>query len=593
VEGEIMDENNSVVATFRTRHDGMGLVRLNPEAGKVYTARITKPYQLNRYFPLLPVQKEGYVMQVDELGENIKLAVFTNLVKPASGKLIINIVAQSRGNVYYAQQGLITNSAFIIYIPRAKFPDGITQITLFDMDGNPIAERLIHQDQKETVSVAIKTSMPWYGKRELVTVYTDVMYRNGAPAAGNFSISVYDEGLLESPEKYPLTINNYLSLTSDLKGYIENPGYYFKDSLPETKKNKDLLMMIHGWRRFTWKSVLDEDRVPSKYNHEKGIAISGRILKVAGKKAPTESSLKIMTMAGNVVLVKPDSLGRFYSDGLLYYDSMDLVIQTENEKGRKQPYKFLLNPFNIPPPNDYKMTAFFHFDASRYLKQQSEEKVTYKTSEVTVLEDIEITEKREPDTRLIGFAGDAVIKVKQDDAIGYTSIFQMLQTRIPGVIVTGNPPNMSIQIRGKDPAFLMNGMMSSAEMVGMMSPADVEIIEVVKSGAAMYGANSVINIVLKSGAWDRVPIGINQVKYPGFYQSREFYSPRYDVPNDQQNKPDKRTTLYWEPIIETDNHGRAAINFYTADVSSRYRIIIEGITPDGYPGTGTTIFEVR
>jgi hypothetical protein len=126
-----------------------------------------------------------------------------------------------------------------------------------------------------------------------------------------------------------------------------------------------------------------------------------------------------------------------------------------------------------------------------------------------------------------------------------------------------------------------------------MSPTDVEIIEVVKSGAAMYGANSVINIVLKSGAWDRVPIGINQVKYPGFYQSREFYSPRYDVPNDQQNKPDKRTTLYWEPIIETDNHGRAAINFYTADVSSRYRIIIEGITPDGYPGTGTTIFEVR
>jgi hypothetical protein len=109
----------------------------------------------------------------------------------------------------------------------------------------------------------------------------------------------------------------------------------------------------------------------------------------------------------------------------------------------------------------------------------------------------------------------------------------------------------------------------------------------------MYGANSVINVVLKIGAWDRVPIGVNQAKYPGFYSTREFYSPRYDVKDDRHNLLDKRTTLFWEPMMLTDANGRAALSFYTGDVASRYRIVIEGITADGYPGTGTITFEVK
>jgi hypothetical protein len=46
-------------------------------------------------------------------------------------------------------------------------------------------------------------------------------------------------------------------------------------------------------------------------------------------------------------------------------------------------------------------------------------------------------------------------------------------------------------------------------------------------------------------------------------------------------------------MLQTDEHGKGAISFYTGDVGSRYRIVIEGITPDGYPGTGSTTFEVK
>jgi len=592
IEGEILDEKNSIVTTFQTQHDGMGLIKLNPTPGKIYSARITKPYVVNRVYTLPRVNEKGYVMQVDEIGKNIKVVVFTNMDKPASGQLDISIVAQSHGKVYHAQRGIITSNAFFTYIPLSKFPEGITQITLFDSKGRPVAERLIHQNQQESITVGITTDTSLYAKRQLVTMYIEAVYPNRAPAKGNFSIAVYDEGLLGAQEKYPLTINSYLSLTSDLKGNIENPGYYFNDSIPDVNKHKDLLMMVHGWRRFTWNDVLDDNRAAQKYNREQGLPINGRVLKAGGKKAPEGSNLKIMTMNGNAVIVKPDSTGKFYTDGLSYYDSMELVFQTENEKGKKQPYKFLLDPFNPPPPPQYTMTAFTPFDASLYLKQQSEEQMVFKASEVTVLKEVVVEEKKERDTRYIGFGGNQVIKVKKENT-GYTSIFQMIQSQVPGVIVTGNPPNMTVSVRGQTPLFLMNGSITTPDMVGMMSPTDIEGIELIRGGAVMYGASSVINLVLRAGAWDRVPIGMNQAKYPGFYQAREFYSPRYDVPNDRHNLPDKRTTLFWEPMIETDRDGTIAISFYTADVASRYRIIMEGISHDGYPGTATQTFEVK
>ncbi|MEO7988114.1 MAG: TonB-dependent receptor plug domain-containing protein [Chryseolinea sp.] len=595
VEGEIVDESNTVITTFKTEHDGMGLVQLNPVSGKKYSARITKPYQVNRPFQLPRVNEKGYIMLVDQTAKNIKVVIFTNVDKPASEKLNIGLVVQSRGKIYHAQKCVITSNAYFTYIPRSKFPDGITQITLFDEEARPVAERLIHQDRNETLSMTLKTDSLKYGKRKMVTVYADAMYRNGTAAKANISISVYDESLLQPQEKYPLTINNYLSLTSDLKGNIENPGYYFKDSLPETKKHLDLLMMVNGWRRFTWKDVLDDSREPQKYRREKGVPISGYVLKPLGKKAPEKSNLKIMTMKGAIDIVQSDSLGRFYSDGLQYYDSMNLVVQTENDKGKKQPYRFFLNPFNPSPLSEYSLTAFTHFDAKQYLEQHLEQKSNINLSQASVLKEVEVVAKKveESDSRLIGSRSKAIDAKKLGG--GYQSILQMIQARVAGVTVSGNPPDMTVKIRGKDPAILLNGMLSSVDMINLMLPSDVDMIEVIKGpGALIYGSQNVINVVLKEGAsWDRVPIGMNQVKYPGFFQGREFYSPRYDVPDEGNNLSDKRTTLFWEPLMEMDDNGKAVFSFFTADIASRYRIVMEGITPDGFPGTSSITFDVK
>lgn len=591
VEGTIVDDNNTVVTSFKSQHNGMGVVRINPIKGRKYFAQITKPYVVNRAYPFPHVHEKGYVMQVDAVAKNIKVIVFTNSDKPATGEHSISLIVQSRGQAYYAQSGTIRNNAFFTLIPTSKFPDGISQITVFDAQGRPVAERLVHRNNHETIDLKIETDTAVYGKRKMVTVLADALYRNGSPALASFSISVYDEGLVQNPLEYPITITNYLSLTSDLKGYIENPGYYFKDSLPETKKNLDLLMMVNGWRRFTWNDILEFPSGDLRYKREHGVPVSGRVLKAGGKRPPVGSILKVLTMNGAVVRLRPDSLGNFYTDSLLYYDSMNLVFQTENLKGKKQPYKFILDPLAPPAATAYNITAFEPFDASKFLQQQADEKLIEKSTKTIVLEEVTISAKKEPDPRLIGMGGGRVVDVKKIGAEGYGNIFQLMQTRVPGVIVTSSGNSYSVKIRGANAIFLLDGRVSDVDMVGMMAPTDVEYIEVLPN-SALYGG-SAINIILRQGAWDRDAIGVNQVKHPGFYQTREFYSPNYNVKDNRHSLEDKRTTLFWEPMMMTDAAGRAAVAFYTGDVASRYRIVMEGITVDGYPGTATATFRVE
>ena len=68
----------------------------------------------------------------------------------------------------------------------------------------------------------------------------------------------------------------------------------------------------------------------------------------------------------------------------------------------------------------------------------------------------------------------------------------------------------------------------------------------------------------------------------GYQVSRHFYAPVYKTKEQKENSaPDKRTTLYWNPDVQTDDNGQAKISFYTADTAADYTVTIEGITKQG------------
>jgi hypothetical protein len=69
--------------------------------------------------------------------------------------------------------------------------------------------------------------------------------KDGDPSAatGSFSVSVINESLTPINKNKESTILNNLLLTSDLKGYIEQPNYYFNKENEQTRSDLDVLML--------------------------------------------------------------------------------------------------------------------------------------------------------------------------------------------------------------------------------------------------------------------------------------------------------------------------------------------------------------
>jgi len=135
------------------------------------------------------------------------------------------------------------------------------------------------------------------------------------------------------------------------------------------------------------------------------------------------------------------------------------------------------------------------------------------------------------------------------------------------------------------PLLLIDNIIMEIGDLNDINPNDIEQISVIRVGPStsifgLQGANGVILVFTKRGD--------SHKKYPPFYikpffplgyqQPVEFYAPKYDTPEKQNTPtPDLRTTIHWQPVVQTDSAGEASFEFYTADEPTSYTVIIEGL----------------
>lgn len=118
---------------------------------------------------------------------------------------------------------------------------------------------------------------------------------------------------------------------------------------------------------------------------------------------------------------------------------------------------------------------------------------------------------------------------------------------------------------------------------------DIEQIDYSREAAAglvwfpITGAGF-IAITLKKDALEPtyMPKNIQQVQLLGHQKPAAFYSPKYETPQQKNSEtPDLRTTIYWNPTLQTNRRGKIWVEFYTADGNSPNSVVIEGITQKG------------
>ena len=132
-----------------------------------------------------------------------------------------------------------------------------------------------------------------------------------------------------------------------------------------------------------------------------------------------------------------------------------------------------------------------------------------------------------------------------------------------------------------------------AEQLAHMNPGQIEKIEVLKFGnAAIYGArsgNGVLVITTRNGSAEQAaPTTVDRstmqsINLPGYASTSKFESPDYSLPASADDRLDVRSTLYWNPWLTAKDKENITISFYAADIPTRYRIVVQGLSRDRKP----------
>src|SRR5262249_38767110 len=151
--------------------------------------------------------------------------------------------------------------------------EGIAQLTVFNSARQPMCERLVFENPARSLHISLHADKDSYGTRQKISL--DIGADQEGPLPADCSLSVFRVDSLAPG--YRDHINPWLWLSSELKGEVESPGYYFEHS--EDREAMDNLMMAHGWRRYRWEDLLHPAPLTFSFPPEyRGAIISGKIV---------------------------------------------------------------------------------------------------------------------------------------------------------------------------------------------------------------------------------------------------------------------------------------------------------------------------
>ncbi|NRF37866.1 hypothetical protein [Pedobacter foliorum] len=628
VKGKVVDELGNDVADFESQHAGMGVFNLRPEEGRAYTAKITYPDGSEGSIALPKAENKGYVLAVYQPNKDSVLVRVNTSPVMTGTPLKVSLIGQSGGEIIYATSLDITKSVNSIWLLKKDFPTGIAQFTLFNESGEPLNERVAFIKNNDQMKLEITTAKQSYKLRENVSVGLQAFNSNGKPVAGNFSVTVINEDKVPLDESNEHTILSSTLLTSDIKGYVEKPNYYFNAESESLDKALDNLMLTQGYRRFTWKELLSGSSVKPEFMSEKlGTVISGKAVSLTNKPV-VKGKVTLMSMrAGILEGTTTDTLGRFKFDQLVLTDSVKFSVQARTEKNKNKvevildqlPEQNLGRNKNLPDVNtDITGTTKAYLENSR--KQEEVLVKMGKLDRVQRLREVKISAKKlqienySPQGAMVIPEGHADQTYIIDNPETCASLSICLQGRLQGVqfreYINGpekillyphyletdfSPPKwVPLQV-------ILNGRkLDVSETADIFSSntidaTDVAKIEVVRQNAALksYLKGAALLITTYKSRKTKYDPSIVNFLPRGFNKAREFYSPRYDRPGLNNQAPDYRSTVYWNPGIRTFDAGKTTFDFFNSDVAGNYKVIVEGINAAGELGRQVYRYKVE
>lgn len=613
IKGRIVDNENRQVASFASSHLGMGYFYLEPVEGKTYSGQINYPDGSTDIFNLPKPEAAGIALSVDN--DSIPQASI-------SIKASYKYFQGNRGKAYTLliySGGLITtvsctldSQVIKLQLLKRKLHTGVAAITLFSPDNEPLCERLIYIQNYDQLNLNINAGKNTYAKREKVSIKLNALNRKGDPAEGYFSVSVINESQVPQVEDNGDNILTNLLLTSDLKGYIEQPAYYFADTGAAARQNLDILMLTQGYRRFEWKQVLDTAKKERAYLPEKGIEISGQVKNPFNRPIAKGTVTLIPSKGGGLLSTSSDDKGMFRFSDLIFTDTAHFVLSAVNVKNKNTTkITWFDDSMGAPAIQKNVVCSFSAFPGTAMASYLANDKLRLADAvnnkgKGIQLKQVDVHAKKPDDQyRTFSLAGaghaDQVMHADEIEKV-QGPLGVSLDGRLHGIVFLGDPFHKApfLHVIGGGPMLVIIDGQEGGNL-NYLNANDVETVEVLKYASAgiygMDGGHGVLVITTKQSrglnAKDIAAVGVLPIAPMGFYKAREFYSPKYDNTDFTGKRRDLRSTIYWQPELKTDKNGNAIFDYYNSDGTGTYKIVIEGIDKDGTIGRQVYRYKVE
>ena len=636
VSGSIdQDEQEPTILT--TLHDGMGYFTFTPTK-KRHSAEFT--FEGKKYSFRLPEPiDEGYALYVD----NLRAGQLRGQLKGYAGcpDELLGVMLINKGMVCYFDTLSIQDGVALIDIPKEKLPTGVHQLTLFNAKGQVFAQRqLFVNNGIEAGAIHISTTTSNYEPFAPVVLGVQTTAPDGNPMPATISLAVRDQQNLGTAYNDNLLTN--LLLSSELKGYIHKPEYYFENSDATHTRALDLLMMTQGWTRYNWKQMSRVEPFYIKHYVEDGLVIDGCVLGRM-KDTPIEGATVKMTLYSPDRSQKQESTVTTDKDGCFgfaveeFYDKWDMFLSvTRNDKeidcrirldraSRPAVKAYTATDTHLPQHIATLDTALYAVEKGPFLQEVPDS--------IFLLDNVDVHGRK----KYIDFLTFKAYNAEEDtefhlDQGKYTYMvrdylaekgYNIDYSRYDGVIPEGlstrdevmawtleqcpiNNRRVLWYLHNEDskwmkasytPGFDID-MEDVKSIIVYDSPFEFAYHPIVREALAPDIIDSlnqpktlndvtftrglyIIDITMYPKGLRRSQVkGQRQTTFRGYTSGTEFYAPEYpDGPI--KGDVDYRRTLYWNPALTTDDNGQAEVLFYNNGYSKQFHISAEGITPQG------------
>lgn len=488
----------------------------------------------------------------------------------------------------------------IIDLPKKQLPAGVLTFSLIDPAGHIYAERLVMARYPETASPDIHAKVNH--DETLRQLHIEFTTPKGEKAeAGTYSIAIVEEAWDNTPDRYHLA--SYQALGGHLRGDIPDIGRYWRPDDEKSLLDIDLLLLTHGWRRYSLANIRHEaDTRAEGFHMEQSLSLTGR---VNARKSQAEGmvvqAIVRKDTTQQVVICPVDEELRFSLNGFHFTGWSEVLLSAKNGESKEFPIE-IDKPAESPTASPFDRQTVWTVRETGTTQTVTVEADTILISPQEMMRHVQVSEvevtanKRDPIEKRRKYSTEFVKVSFEAPKQGFAGDIRRLMQRIPGIRMVSPPSEQGFI---KPPKAVINGYPNRAyatlvlngmvirddETVYSMDAANVERIEVLQPTATMFGGmnskNGIICIYTRLGGGEPIDPTRTIHQWIGYNQVKEFYAPH---PGNREffANPRRRHTLYWNPQITTDEQGNAQFSIYLNDAENgRYTLHCEGYTESG------------